>query len=418
MGIGVGPANLALASLLDSHPEASNLFIDKKQAFGWHDGQLVPGAALQVSMIKDLVSLVDPTNKFSFLAYLVDQGRIYHFLNAQFEAVPRREFRNYLDWACRKNGNIVFGEEALSVSFDRVFVVETTRRTITADNIAVGVGTQPWVPPHVAALLGRTQFHVSDFAELANGLSGKHVCVAGGGQSGAEAFLDLISRTSAERPAHISWVSHRSNFLPLDDSPFTNEFYMPSYSEYFFGLAHSARKELNERHVLTSDGISESLLRQIYQTAYEMRFLDGVGDLFTFLPDREIAGVAGSEETGWTITLTHNKSLDEQEEISADTIIWATGFRPSPMDFLEPVAGRLERAGKEFRLDEDFAVVWNGPPDHSIFIQNGARQQRGHADANLSLNAWRSQRIVNRLLGSKTAEQLGSFLSWSRESGS
>src|SRR6266567_902234 len=99
VGIGVGPANLSLASLLHDQSEVTNLFLEKKDAFGWHDGQQLPGMTLQVSVLKDLVSLADPTNKFSFFAYLHAQGRIYHFINAQFDAVPRQEFRNYMKWA-------------------------------------------------------------------------------------------------------------------------------------------------------------------------------------------------------------------------------------------------------------------------------------------------------------------------------
>src|SRR3954468_7375039 len=57
IGIGVGPANLSLASLLHGHPDVPNLFLDRKPEFSWHDGQQVPGASLQVSLFKDLVVL-------------------------------------------------------------------------------------------------------------------------------------------------------------------------------------------------------------------------------------------------------------------------------------------------------------------------------------------------------------------------
>jgi lysine N6-hydroxylase len=417
VGIGVGPANLSLASLLHGNPRAKNLFIDKKSTFEWHDGQLIHGTALQVSMLKDLVSLADPTSEFSFLAYLCEQGRIYHFLNAQFDAVPRQEFRNYMEWACRKNENVVFGEEALGVTFDRVFRIETTRQSITADNIVIGTGTQPWVPPQVRDLLGKTQFHVHDFLGKSQHLGGRRVCIVGGGQSGAEAFLDLVSRPPAERPAHVAWVSRRANYLPLDDSPFTNDFFVPSYSDYFYRLTLAVREEFNEQHILTSDGISTSTLREIYQAAYRLRFLEDAEDPYSFLPDRDISAISGSDDAGWSIDLTHNHDPRASEDIRADTVIWASGFRPVPMDFLDPIAHRLVREDKEYRIDEDFAVRWDGPQDHSIFIQNGARQQRGHADANLSLNAWRSQRIANRLLGMKGPEPLASFLSWGPDSG-
>jgi lysine N6-hydroxylase len=414
-GIGVGPANLSLASLLYSLPEATNIFFEKKESFGWHDGQLMDGTTLQVSMLKDLVSLADPTNKFSFLSYLHDQRRIYHFLNAQFDAVPRQEFRNYMDWASRKNENISFLEEVLEVEFEKVFTIRTNRRTVTADNVVVGVGTEPWVPGMARDRLGQTQFHVSDFMDKARDLGGKEVCVVGGGQSAAEAFLDLISGAPNERPRHVSWVSRRSNYLPLDDSPFTNDFYTPCYSDYFFRLARAFREDFNERHILTSDGISESTLRKIYQRVYILRFVDGIPGLFSFLPNRAITDVDSSDDTGWALTCAHNYRPHLPERITADVVIWATGFRSASMDFLNPISFRLEREGKEYRIDEDFAVRWDGPPDRAIFIQNAARQQRGHADANLSLNAWRSQRIADRLLGTKSVDQLASFMSWAQE---
>ena len=122
------------------HSEITNLFLDKKESFGWHDGQQIPDATIQVSMVKDLVSLSDPTSSFSFLSYLHELGRIYHYVNAQFDAVPRQEFRNYMEWASRKNENVVFGQEVLSVDYDNIFRVQTSRTTVTADNIVVGVG--------------------------------------------------------------------------------------------------------------------------------------------------------------------------------------------------------------------------------------------------------------------------------------
>src|SRR5581483_9572027 len=91
LGIGVGPANLSLAALMHGHPEIRNLFVDKKESFGWHDGQLMPNTAIQVSMLKDLVSLSAPTSEFTFISYLHESGRLYHYLNAQFDAVPRKE---------------------------------------------------------------------------------------------------------------------------------------------------------------------------------------------------------------------------------------------------------------------------------------------------------------------------------------
>jgi lysine N6-hydroxylase len=362
-------------------------------------------------MFKDLVTLADPTSPFSFLAYLHEEGRLYHFINAQFDAVPRQEFRNYLRWASRRNPDIAFGEEVLSVEFDTEFVVTTSRRTVRADNLAVGVGIRPSLPPQ--ARRTETQLHVGEFTERARGLGGRRVCVVGGGQSGAEAFLELLSRSGAEAPRRVSWVSRRANYLPIDDSPFTNDFYMPCHSDYFYGLGRGTREEFNRRHVLSSDGISEHTLRAVYQRVYTSRFIEGAPDACALYPNRSVTEVAGSDREGWRLTLAHNDQPGVREHIDTDVVVWATGYQPAPLDFLAPIADRLEREGEELRIDRDFAVRWDGPADRRIFLQNAARGQRGLADPNMSLNAWRAQRIADQVRGVRSDEQLASFIEWS-----
>lgn len=75
-GLRAGPANLSPDSLL-------------------HGGQQLPATTLQALMLNNLVSLEDLTNKFSFLAYLHAHRKMHHFINTQFDAIPRQEFRNY-----------------------------------------------------------------------------------------------------------------------------------------------------------------------------------------------------------------------------------------------------------------------------------------------------------------------------------
>ncbi|MEW1547316.1 lysine N(6)-hydroxylase/L-ornithine N(5)-oxygenase family protein [Streptomyces tsukubensis] len=417
LGVGAGPANLSLASLLHGRPEVNHLFVDRKERFTWHDGQQLPGNTLQVSLFKDLVTLADPGNPYSFLSYLHEHGRLYHFLNAQFDAVPRSEFRNYLEWASRVNGNVVFGESVREVSFDGVFTVVTDRRTVTADNVVVGVGSRAWVPPRARGTLGPTHFHVSDYATAGRDLAGRRIVVIGGGQSGAEVFLDLVSRPAGELPRRVSWISRRDNYFPIDDTPFTNDYYMPSYADYFYGLDRETRHAFNERHVLTSDGISESTLRDVYQRVYLHRFVEGNVDLVGLHPGREVLDVAPGVYGGWQVSARHNDHPDSTELFEADVVIWATGFRPTPMDFLAPVADRLEHDGDELRIDEDYAVYWDGPEDRRIFVQNAARGQRGLADPNLSLNAWRSRRIADRLSKVAGNEQMPSFIEWASKPG-
>lgn len=410
VGVGVGPSNLSMASLLDKHDGIRNAFFDRKPEFSWHDQMQFPGADLQVSWIKDLVSLADPTNRFSFLAYLHSKGRIYHFLNARFDKVARAEFRDYLKWASDSNENIHFGEEVVRIDFDGNFIVETTKRRLTAENIAVGVGAEPAIPTFVQDQLCASQFHVSEFASKSKELARKHVVVVGGGQSGAEAVLHLITCAPEQSPRQVTWISRRENFLPLDDSSFTNDYFMPCHSDYFYEQSRAFREAFVERNVLGSDGISEQTLRRIYQRIYAMRFLEDNSQTVVLMPGRTVQW-AGRDREHWTL-FSSNGASGDREISHADVVIWATGFHTGRMDFLAPLKNRLGREGDEFEIDDDFAVQWDGPPHRCIFMFNAVRRQRGLPDPNLSLTAWRAQRAIDRIRGIASAQQLPSFVTW------
>lgn len=416
VGIGAGPANLSLASLLYSQKDLSCLFIEQKKEFTWHDDQMIEGATLQVSIFKDLVTLSDPKSPFTFLAYLHENGKIYHFLNAQFAEVPRREFRNYMAWAAEKNPNIVFGEQVVSIDFDGVFYITTNRRTITADNISVGVGTVPWMPEYAKKLPDSAHFHISQYVQRGKQLTGKDVAIVGGGQSGAEIFLDLISRPIESRPKRIKWISRRRNFFPIDDSAFTNDFFMPCYSDYFNSLPEALRDSTTTANILTSDGISESTIRAIYQKLYYNRFVEQLPCKFELYPNRSVQNITeaelGSDSAVWRLKIKHNDVAESAEHLDAEVIIWATGFSPAPKSFLSPLTQRITQINAEFLIDNDYAAQWDGPSNRQIFMQNAARGQRGLPDVNLSLNAWRAQKIVSRLTGKSTELQHSSFINW------
>jgi lysine N6-hydroxylase len=120
---------------------------------------------------------------------------------------------------------------------------------------------------------------------------------------------------------------------------------------------------------------------------------------------------------GWNLVCDH-KTTHQREIVCADIVIWATGFRQARMDFLSPILPRINRNSEEISIDDEFAAVWDGPSDRCIFMLNAARGQRGLPDPNLSLTAWRSQRIINRIRGLRDAgaHQIPSFVSWAAPS--
>ena len=215
-----------------------------------------------------------PHNPYSFLSYLHEVGRIYHFINAQFNAVPRQEFRNYMEWASWQERERRLRPGCRSPSNSTIDVLRTRQQTVTADNVSMGVGVRPWCRRRPETSSATRQFHVSEFLTKAADLGGKRVGVVGGGQSGAEAFLDLISRRDEQSPRRVIWISRRPNYFPIDDSPFTNDFYMPSYSDYFAKLDPATRERVqrtprpHQRRHLRSHAA-----RLIYQRIYRIAFI-------------------------------------------------------------------------------------------------------------------------------------------------
>src|SRR5262245_37576318 len=79
VGIGMGPFNLGLAALAQTVPRLTWRLVDRKASFSWHPGMLLDDTYLQVPFLADLVSVADPCNPLSYLAYLKERGRLYQF---------------------------------------------------------------------------------------------------------------------------------------------------------------------------------------------------------------------------------------------------------------------------------------------------------------------------------------------------
>lgn len=413
VGIGVGPFNLSLACLAEPVTKLKAVFLEQKPEFTWHSGMQLPDARIQVSHFKDLVMLADPTNPYTFISYLQENGRLYHFLNAGFDAILRREFETYLTWAFNKNSLVHPNHSVTDVRFDNLFSVVSDKGTFEARNLSIGVGRVPNLPECVSRLDSPAMLHTSQYMTELPRVRGKSVCIVGGGQSGAEVFLDLVSRPVPERPARISWVTRRANFDPLDDSPFANELFTPHFSDAHFQLDELAKRNALKQFKLASDGISAATLADIYQALYRLRFVEQ-GSLETqLLSNASLISCAKRSDGAHALSFRTNVQGSVFDEVS-DVAIFATGYRPRPLSFLGDIASRFDMSGGEPAVRKDFSIIWDGPEDRKIYLINGSPFQRGIADPNLSLNAWRSQTILASLLG-KTAparREEASFLSW------
>jgi lysine N6-hydroxylase len=395
VGVGVGPFNLSLAALLAPTGYLARFF-DRSADFQWHPGLLFPEATIQVSYLKDLVTLVDPTSQYSFLAFLRAHKRLYRFINRTEIRVSRKEFSQYLQWVAGRVPNVEFGAEVRAVALDdQSFSVQVDRRTIRTKNVVLGTGLVPNVPPWAHPHLGDVVFHSNEYLLHPIDATGRVVAVVGGGQSGAEVVWHLLLDI-AHLPAQLVWISHRPNFLPLDESPFTNELFNPVYSDYFFSLTHEQRDMLLAEQKLASDGVSPVLLQRIYDRLYDLEFLDPARRRTKLLPGHEVVDVRHGS-AGCDLTLRDR--WGSSRTVRADVIVLGTGYSYALPEAMQPLADRMSWDRDGFPVRADFSVEWDGPPELRIYAQDAARHMRGVADPNLSLMAWRSAIIANSLLG-------------------
>lgn len=396
-GIGIGPFNLSLAAQLDSTPAVSARFFDRRMEFAWHPGMMLFGVEMQTSILKDLVTASNPTSPWSFISYLVAHRRFYQFLNAEYEAVPRREFADYLGWVARGLPSLTFGAAVEEVrAMDRGFSLRVGEETVPARNLSIGVGKVPGLPGWAEALPETMAFHSSDAVRRLRDLRSGRVAVIGGGQSGAEIVDALLDRPDMA----VEWVSRRPNFEPLDATPFTNEIFTPAYVRDFHRLPEGLRIAHTRRQLLASDGISATTLRKLYRRLYEEK-LSSPSPNSREVSLRPHRNVIAAERNGSSIRLTMQNGFDGAvEQVAVDAVILATGYRfvlPSFADSLKPRIA-VNSLGEPV-LAEDFSLVWDGPADNRIFVLNAGRHSHGIAEPQLSLAAWRSAVIANALLG-------------------
>ena len=122
IGVGFGPANMALAVVLEELEEerpaqrTSRLFLEARPSHCWHPGMLLDDSLLQITVLKDLALVRNPRSRFTFLSYLHEKGRLYEFLNLRDLFPSRLEFNDYLGWVAGELSHRVrYGRRVIAI---------------------------------------------------------------------------------------------------------------------------------------------------------------------------------------------------------------------------------------------------------------------------------------------------------------
>jgi L-ornithine N5-monooxygenase len=405
-GVGFGPSNMALAIAFEELGLSSSgmVFFEKQRRFGWHRGMLLEDATMQVSFLKDLVTMRNPASGYSFVSYLADRGRIAEFINSKTLFPLRIEFHDYLEWVARRFEPVVrYNSDVAQIRpvtergvVEYVDVVARGGGVVRARNVVIGSGLVPYLPPGVTE--SDRIWHSSRLLEKITSSylgSPARIMVVGAGQSAAEVVCYLYNFFPE---AEVCCVFSRYGYSLADDSPFVNGIFDPRAVDEFYDAPESIKKMLYGYHANTNySAVDLSLSQELYRSFYRERVTGGKR-----LRIMRASSVREARDCDRRLSVRVELSLTGAvETLEADVLIYATGYRPADPTLLlgELVAECKSDGSGRLALDRDYRVPTSGAVRCGIYLNGGsAEQTHGLSAGLLSNTAVRSGEIAMSIL--------------------
>ncbi|MFC6568787.1 lysine N(6)-hydroxylase/L-ornithine N(5)-oxygenase family protein [Actinoplanes utahensis] len=411
VGIGFGPSNLALAIAVEEHNTRADrvedrieaVFLEKQDDFGWHRGMLFENATMQVHFLKDLVSMRNPASDFSFVSYLHAHDRLADFVNYKSMYPLRVEFHDYLSWAAgRMSHTVAYGHTVTDVvpvldddgqawAVDVLTTHAGGTRVVRARNVVVAVGLESSLPPEVTA--GERVWHNLDILHRAATFTEplpRRFVVVGAGQSAAESVAFLHERYPS---AEVCSVFFRYGYSPADDSNFANGIFDPAAVDLYYDAPADVKRMLFDYHRNTNYSVVDGdLITELYRTAYQERLLGK--ERLRMMNASRIAELRPRPD-GVEVVVEHLPT-GELTPLSADAIVFATGYRPVDAGRLLGATGPRCRRDDEglLRLGRDYRVATDEQLRAGVYLQGGTEHVHGITSTLLSAVAVRSGEIV------------------------
>ncbi|MEU6447027.1 lysine N(6)-hydroxylase/L-ornithine N(5)-oxygenase family protein [Streptomyces sp. NPDC048594] len=413
IGIGFGPSNVAMAIAIREHnaqtgsqEAVSARFFEQQPRFGWHRGMLIDDATMQVSFLKDLVTLRNPASEFSFLCYLQSKGRLIDFINHKNLFPLRVEFHDYFEWAAAKvDDQVSYGHEVVGVapverdgSVDHLEVTVRSGQGLEvyrARNLVVGTGLRPLMPEGVER--GDRVWHNSELLARVDALEGtspSRFVVVGAGQSAAENVAYLHRRFPG---AEVCAVFARYGYSPADDSGFANRIFDPAAVDDYFAAPGSVKRRLMDYHGNTNYSVVDiDLIDDLYRQMYREKVLGT--ERLRFL---NVSRLTDVKETSDRVRATVTSLVTGEETLlDADVVVFATGYlQADPLGLLGEVADRCLRDDDGLvRVERDYRVATDPALRCGIYLQGGTEHTHGITSSLLSNTAIRVGEILESLV--------------------
>ncbi len=427
IGVGFGPSNLALAVIIQEDREnpggagMKSLFLEKKESFAWHPELMLQGARVQLSFMKDLVTLRNPCSRFTFLSYLKDRQRLDEFANLRNFFPTRREFNDYYTWVAEQlSDQVGYGCEVEAIQpvigkgDEAIELLEVTVRDLATGklehkltrNLVVATGGYPRAPQGVDIRASSRAFHTRDFlpritADFPDREAPNRFLVVGSGQSAAEVFQYLYTNYPK---AKVTAALRRFAYKPADDSHFVNEIFFPQMTDFIYELPQEKRKNILEAHLDTNYScVDLDLIREIYEELYQNRIAGN--DRVKVRPFLELRSLV--DKNSGTMVHFHHRMKEEPVTIEVDGVILATGYeRPKQHPLLKELLPFLAMEEKgQLEVDRFYRVTSKEGFRPTIFLQGFCEPTHGLSDTLLSVLPTRGLEIFQRILG--TAHEAG-----------
>lgn len=420
IGVGFGPANIALAIALEEKTLGGRyLFLESNTAPDWQPEMLIDGSDTQHNPLRDFVTPRNPVSPYGFLSYLKAKDRLFDYLNLGLEFPYRLEYARYVRWVARQFDRWVsYGERVTAISRagsagELIQVRTSLGRTLLARTLSFGPGRTPFVPEVFSGeFAGRvahfTQYLTANARWCSEG-EPRSIAVVGSSQSAVELTLDLSARYPN---AQIHNVFRSFSYQLKDTSPFTEGVYFPEFVDDF----HAAPIELQKRltaEVLRSNYSSADLdvIKTLYHKLYVQK-LDGRERIHLYNMSEIKEAVLDQGQVRLTL---HNALKGQDKQLKVDSVVLATGFRnlgnASNDEFLpellrDVAAKACRRSDGSVKVERDYLIASQDPNFPPIFLNGLCESTHGFGDAGsfslLSLRSWMIAEKVEALTAAPT----------------
>lgn len=411
VGVGFGPANLALAIAFDElAPQASVHFVEAQKVPIWQGAMMLDGTDVQHHPCRDLVTLRNPRSRYTFINYLFESGRLIEHLNAPLHFPLRKEYAGYISWAIEQFRDAAhFGTRLVELSIverdgQPLFELWTdTALRLHGRTLCLGTGRTPHVPAPFDSVQDQRVFHSSQYLDQVRELSAppSRVAVFGGSQSAVEITLDLARRFP---DAEVELITRTPGLALKDTSPFSEQGYFPEFVEYYHRVSRSAKDALSAYMRRTNySAVDEDILKRLYLLMYEQS-LDDRRRIFLRTNRRPVEVKPNPDAVRLVVEEVH---LGETESIDVDCVVVATGYRdlgPEPHQELFPpllagVISRYEMDDGYLRVNPDYTLEPRESSAPTIVLNGLCESSHGIGDAgSFSLLSLRAQTIVDGLM--------------------